>query len=511
MNEGLSFRFTSSPYFCKMIFHLDERVVINHHTTYSRRIRKKSKFVKRRVKQEMKDKSVVGVGFTADGWESRGGEDYLGITGHFVDDNFELKRLTIACAHFEEQHTGNNINKVLTEEVRKVNLGPLVAKTIVTDEASNMKKGRRMEGISNLNCGNHKLQNSIKDAKNECKEANEMFECATRLSNFGRKSPYFHNKMKKYCKKYNHNFSRLRGVSKVRWNCTHKMLQRLLKHKQCIQNMEENNDVGDIPILEVAQWRLLKEIVHILSPLESTTKVWEMETEPTIQLVGEEVYNLVTKLKETIEEKENSIEYREDNPHEVGLKFARSLLKSIQNRFQKFGLVDDLPAWASLLDPRQKNLLLDEVDLAERTKRSLEEFISRLVSDVEIEEQVQVEHKEKNDGKEDTPIQKLKRKKGLDRSENFTEMEVSAVEKELAIYHKMKEPDATISILQFWKRNREVLPLLSKAAQAILAVPCASSSVERVFSIAGLTVGVRRRSLVPKSVETIVIMCSNKG
>ena len=93
------------------------------------------------------------------------------------------------------------------------------------------------------------------------------------------------------------------------------------------------------------------------------------------------------------------------------MKFAQSLLKSIQNRFPKFGLVDDLPAWASLLDPRQKNLLLDEVDLAECTKRSLEEFISRLVSDMDIEEQVQVEHKEKNNGKEDTPIQKLKRKR----------------------------------------------------------------------------------------------------
>ena len=32
-----------------------------------------------------------------------------------------------------------------------------------------------------------------------------------------------------------------------------------------------------------------------------------------------------------------------------------------------------------------------------------------------------------------------------------------------------------------------------------------------MFSIAGLTVGVRRRLLVPKSVETIVIMRSNKG
>ena len=111
----------------------------------------------------MKNKAVLGVGFTADGWESRGGDDYLGITGHFLDQDFELRRLTVACCHFEEQHTGNNIKAVLTEEVKNIKLGPFVAKTIVTDEASNMKKGRRLEGVWNPNCANHKLQNSIKD------------------------------------------------------------------------------------------------------------------------------------------------------------------------------------------------------------------------------------------------------------------------------------------------------------------------------------------------------------
>ena len=59
--------------------------------------------------------------------------------------------------------------------------------------------------------------------------------------------------------------------------------------------------------------------------------------------------------------------------------------------------------------------------------------------------------------------------------------------------------------------NRDIIPLLSKAAQSILPVPCASSLVERVFSIVGLTVTLRRKSLVPKLVETIVIMLSNKG
>ena len=114
-----------------------------------------------------------------------------------------------------------------------------------------------------------------------------------------------------------------------------------------------------------------------------------------------------------------------------------------------YGLVDELPAWASLLDPRQKTILLDEVFFAERTKRSLEEFISRLVTDVGVEGEQQQDEVETEGkvGKEETPIQKLKRKKGLDTSDNLFETETSAVEKELAIYLKMKEPASNISIL----------------------------------------------------------------
>ena len=49
-------------------------------------------------------------------------------------------------------------------------------------------------------------------------------------------------------------------------------------------------------------------------------------------------------------------------------------------------------------------------------------------------------------------MQKLKRKKGLDASDNLFETETSAVEKEM--YLKMKEPAPNVSILKFWKINR---------------------------------------------------------
>ena len=89
----------------------------------------------------------------------------------------------------------------------------------------------------------------------------------------------------------------------MRWNCTYQMLKRLLIHKDCIKKMDDNRDVPGMPILEIAGWRLLREIVPMLYPIEYTTKVWESDTKPTIQLVGQEVYNLQARLVDTINEK----------------------------------------------------------------------------------------------------------------------------------------------------------------------------------------------------------------
>ena len=209
MNDGIPFSITKSPYFRNFVYHLESRIRVNHPTTYSRRLQKKRNYVKKKVKAEMMDEAVLGVGFTADGWESRAGDAFLGITGHFVNKDYQLRRLTLSCCPFDEAHTGENIKVLLTEELRKLRLGQGVAKTMVTDEASNMKKGRKLEHFWNLNCSNHKLQNCIKDARAypENEQVDKMIQAATTLSTYARKSHYFHNKMKNRCKENNHQFS----------------------------------------------------------------------------------------------------------------------------------------------------------------------------------------------------------------------------------------------------------------------------------------------------------------
>ena len=99
----------------------------------------------------------------------------------------------------------------------------------------------------------------------------------------------------------------------------------------------------------------------MLYPIEYTTKVWESDTKPTIQLVGQEVYNLQARLVDTINEKSTTLQENGYNPQEdPAVLFTRGLSLAIQKRFPSYGLKDDLTAWASLLDPKQKKVLLNE-------------------------------------------------------------------------------------------------------------------------------------------------------
>ena len=99
-----------------------------------------------------------------------------------------------------------------------------------------------------------------------------------RLSKFAHKSGPFHMKMKKYCKQHGHKYTKLKSISKVRWNSTYSMIKRLNEHRVCIQDMEQNNAVEDMPDIEMAEWRMLKVAEEVLAPFEDVTKVWESET-----------------------------------------------------------------------------------------------------------------------------------------------------------------------------------------------------------------------------------------
>jgi len=50
-----------------------------------------------------------GVCFTADYWTSRAADPYLGMTLHYINSEFQLKKFLVSCRSADYRHTAINI------------------------------------------------------------------------------------------------------------------------------------------------------------------------------------------------------------------------------------------------------------------------------------------------------------------------------------------------------------------------------------------------------------------
>ncbi|KAL0345673.1 UNVERIFIED_CONTAM: putative AC transposase [Sesamum radiatum] len=63
----------------------------------------------------------------------------------------------------------------------------------------------------------------------------------------------------------------------------------------------------------------------------------------------------------------------------------------------------------------------------------------------------------------------------------------------------------TFNILDWWKINSPILPVLAKIARDILAVPATTVASEAAFSVSGHIIDESSTFLLPDAVETLVV------
>ena len=80
-----------------------------------------------------------GVAFTGDFWTSNAADPYLGMTMHYVDLDFTLHRIMVACQLAEGRHTAINIASHMDKVVSKVaGLQSSTTRFCLTDNAAAM-------------------------------------------------------------------------------------------------------------------------------------------------------------------------------------------------------------------------------------------------------------------------------------------------------------------------------------------------------------------------------------
>lgn len=63
--------------------------------------------------------------------------------------------------------------------------------------------------------------------------------------------------------------------------------------------------------------------------------------------------------------------------------------------------------------------------------------------------------------------------------------------------------------LFYWEKNADIYPRLAKLAAVCLSMPASSGSVERLFSTSGALQRARRASMLPRTIEQLVLVSEN--
>ena len=77
------------------------------------------------------------ISITTDGWTSKPSVDYLGITGHWVDKNWELQSVLLNFADPPAEHTGVNLKSSVIDVLHEFDITHRIL-GVTVDGAANM-------------------------------------------------------------------------------------------------------------------------------------------------------------------------------------------------------------------------------------------------------------------------------------------------------------------------------------------------------------------------------------
>ena len=80
----------------------------------------------------------------------------------------------------------------------------------------------------------------------------------------------------------------------------------------------------------------------------------------------------------------------------------------------------------------------------------------------------------------------------------------------MVVFERIEIAPKTVDVLQWWKNHEKSLPLLSKFAKKVLALPASSGKSERVFSTGGNFVTAKGTRLNPSKVQSLIVLKENK-
>ena len=334
---------------------------IPHRTTFCRSVIPR---IYEEVEEEVKSKVVDlqqqknKVALTTDMWTSEANEAYLGLSCHYLTQEFELVSVCLAVEHFTGRHTGVNIASGIRHILSDYAIDQSTVSAVIADNASNMDLALRVGEWRSRHCFGHTLQLAINDGLKMSPGVQDMIKSAKAIVAFFHRSTKATEKLKELQVQLKLPGYKIITDCPTRWNSTYYMLQRLLEQKAAITVMCSSAG-GPRASLTVSEWSMLEELVQILKPLEEATR--ELSVEHTVS--SSKVIPLLNTIlhelqKNVVDNDETQIPESQDytaSISEDSKQVVLGLIHSIETRWIDYEK-DDIYSISTLLDPRFKEV-----------------------------------------------------------------------------------------------------------------------------------------------------------
>jgi len=274
------------------------------------------------------------ISITTDLWTAKSKTGYIGITGHWVDENFKPYDILIAIESILYPHTAITISNYLEKYIEDYRLGNKVV-CVVTDNGSNMKAAvnnlnKKNKKIQRLPCVAHTLQLTVikslesinKQVKRyrklvkffqSPKQSERLQEVQNGLNK--KNQPSTENSDDEPLENFPTNI--LKSINEVptRWNSKYNSWKRLIELKKPIIHLnatlhleDDRNDKLDgerlqkIMICE-EEWILLDELCSLFKPFDEVTTYFSGVEYATVSSILPIIYTLKLIYKNKLKEK----------------------------------------------------------------------------------------------------------------------------------------------------------------------------------------------------------------
>ncbi|GBC43795.1 zinc finger BED domain-containing protein RICESLEEPER 2-like [Rhizophagus irregularis DAOM 181602=DAOM 197198] len=293
------------------------------------------------------------IALTADMWTSKFTNDaFLGLTVHYIDQKWKLQNFLLDIISFTKRHTGINIATSINNVLNDFNLQEKTLALTTDNESAMIVCGRtlRQQLITQLDsqnfrhyrCAAHILnlaaQQGLEMISDEVIKVRE-------LMNKIKHSIVISDQLKNLCSYAKITYLRPELDCKTRWNSTFNMLRKLEKMWRGLQLLAvENKEIQNLMPTN-NEWKIIKDTLTVLEPLEKATVYLSAARYPTIADVRFVFLGILDYLNDLIGSEEFS---------------QNELASSINQKIDDYWkYIDEQTLVAAILDPRTKLTLFE--------------------------------------------------------------------------------------------------------------------------------------------------------